>query len=111
MCIRDSLGTAAVWARAVPAGTIASRNGSPSVTPAAFRTARREICFFVMNICFPFGTAERCRSLCSLRTLLTKRVAVGDSQHDRRQLVVVFRGSANDGTNLRHIEIFQPAVD
>ena len=33
-----------------PAGTIASRNGSATVTPMPFSTARREICFFVMNI-------------------------------------------------------------
>jgi hypothetical protein len=37
-------------ARAVAAGTIASRNGNPNATPAPFRTALREMCFFVMNM-------------------------------------------------------------
>src|SRR5205823_3359462 len=47
-----SFGTAAVWARAVAAGTIASRNGKPNATPTPLSTALREICFFVMNISF-----------------------------------------------------------
>src|SRR5262249_9524838 len=46
-------GPAQGWARAVFAGTIASRNGNPKATPAPFSTALREICFFVMNIGFP----------------------------------------------------------
>ncbi len=45
-----SLGTAAVCARAVEAGTMASRNGNASVTPAAFSTVLRERCFLVMNM-------------------------------------------------------------
>src|SRR6266436_350276 len=45
------------------------------------------------------------------RALLTESVAIDDSQYDRRQLVVFFRGCPNDGTNLRHIEIFQLSVD
>ena len=32
------------------AGTIASRNGSATVTPMPFRTVRRDRCFLVMNI-------------------------------------------------------------
>src|SRR5689334_5128590 len=32
---------------------MASRNGSPRVTPAAFRTALRLMCFFVMNMFSP----------------------------------------------------------
>src|SRR6185503_19024935 len=42
-------GLAAVWARAVQAGIIASRSGRPTVTPAPRRNVRRERCFFVMN--------------------------------------------------------------
>src|SRR5438093_10887498 len=39
---------AAVLAHAVPAGSIASRNGNATVTPIPFRTVRRETCFFGM---------------------------------------------------------------
>ena len=41
---------AAVFASAVRAGTIASRNGSATVTPSPLRAVRRERCFCVMNI-------------------------------------------------------------
>src|SRR5207244_8860462 len=41
---------AAVCANAVPAGTIASSNGSASVMPAPLRNARRGMCFFGMNM-------------------------------------------------------------
>ena len=40
----------AVLAKAVLAGTIASSNGSATVTPTPFSTVRREMCFCVMNI-------------------------------------------------------------
>src|SRR6516162_3604378 len=38
----------AVFANAVPAGTIASRTGRATVTPMPLRTARRDRCFFEM---------------------------------------------------------------
>ena len=41
---------AAVCARAVRAGTMASRNGRATVTPRPLRAARRDRCFCVMNI-------------------------------------------------------------
>ena len=44
-----SFGLAAVWESAVAAGTIASRKGNASVTPAPLSIVRREMCFFVMN--------------------------------------------------------------
>src|SRR5580658_1276440 len=50
---KRGLGVAAVCARAVEAGIIASRSGSARVAPAPRRTVRRERCFFVMNIGAP----------------------------------------------------------
>src|SRR6185437_7190217 len=44
------LGAAAVWARAVPAGIMASSNGRPMLTPTPLMTVLRERCFFVMNM-------------------------------------------------------------
>ena len=44
-------------------------------------------------------------------SLLTEGIAIDDSQNDGRQPVIVFRSRANNGTNLRHIEVFQFAVD
>ena len=43
----------AAFARAVRAGTIASRNGSAIVTPMPLSIVRREMCFFVMIIASP----------------------------------------------------------
>src|SRR4029453_4122336 len=43
-------GFAAVWASTVHAGTIASRNGRPTATPAPRRKVRRERCFLVRNM-------------------------------------------------------------
>src|SRR5438094_578652 len=52
---------AEVLAHAVPAGSIASRNGNATVTPIPFRTVRRETCFFVMYMLAPYltGAAPR----------------------------------------------------
>jgi hypothetical protein len=41
-------GLAAVLARAVIAGTIASSNGNASAVPTPLRTVRREMAFFAM---------------------------------------------------------------
>ena len=41
-------GFAAVWAMGVIAGAIASRNGRATVAPMPRKTARREICFFML---------------------------------------------------------------
>src|SRR5437868_103339 len=48
---------AAVVAYAVPAGVIASRNGSATVMPIPFRTVRRERCFFLRNDMFGYLAA------------------------------------------------------
>ena len=60
---------------AVAAGTIASRSGNANETPAAFSTARRGICFLVMNI-------EGATLLRGVHTLPAKRVAIDDSQDE-----------------------------
>ena len=49
---RRGLMAAAVFAKAVLAGIIASSNGSEMATPAPFRTVRRERCFFVRNMAY-----------------------------------------------------------
>ena len=54
---------------------VPARNGSANDTPAAFRTARRGICVFVMNI-------ERVTLLCGVHTLPAERVAIDDPQDD-----------------------------
>src|SRR5262249_51101354 len=50
MATNRSLPVAAVFASAVAAGVIASRNGRATVTPMPLRTARRDRCRFVMII-------------------------------------------------------------
>src|SRR5690606_6433083 len=47
---RRGLGAAAVFARAVPAGIIASSRGSAIAAPAPFRTVRRDRCFLERNM-------------------------------------------------------------
>ena len=51
---RSQLGNRGGLSKSGAAGTMASRNGNPKVTPAPFSTALREICFFVMNM-FPYS--------------------------------------------------------
>src|SRR5678815_5608336 len=46
-------GVAAVLAKGVCAGSIASSNGSATVTPAPRRNVRRERCFFEMKFIVP----------------------------------------------------------
>src|SRR5687768_3279106 len=46
-------GLAAVWASAVRAGTIASRNGSAITAPAPRRIVRRGMCFLEINMVTP----------------------------------------------------------
>src|SRR6186713_2656697 len=87
-------GAAAVCARAVPAGIIASSSGSAIVTPAPRRKVRRDKCFFVMNMCF---------LLLGLRVL--EWCALHDSHNDRRKAVIVFRRIAHDFADCRHIVV------
>src|ERR1700720_3189842 len=50
--VKRVFAAAAVLLNGVCAGTIESSNGSASATPAPRRTARRDMCFLVMNIGF-----------------------------------------------------------
>ena len=43
-------GFAAAFFKGVCAGSMASRNGNATVTPAPYKNVRRGICFFVMNM-------------------------------------------------------------
>ena len=52
MPVNRVTGLAAVFARGVCAGNIASSSGNASVTPAPRKNARRAICFLEMNIAF-----------------------------------------------------------
>src|SRR5580704_10692190 len=53
------LGVAAVCARAVEAGIIASRSGKASVAPAPRRMVRRDMCFLVINVMAVFLLCQR----------------------------------------------------
>src|SRR5215475_15104534 len=92
---------AAVWARAVCAGIIASSSGSPTATPAPRRNVRRDKCFLVMNIIGSLIT----RNL--LRSPHLERRAVNDTQHDRRKLVIVLGRNPDDLPYGRHIVILE----
>jgi hypothetical protein len=48
--VRPAAWAAELLAHTRLAGTIASSNGTLSVTPKPRRTVRREMCFWVMNI-------------------------------------------------------------
>src|SRR5213079_3251994 len=83
-------GVAAVCARTVAAGTIASSSGNASVTPVPRRKVRREMCFFEMNM------VSLCRSLTSgglLRgfrgpDVVLKWRALDDAEHESREAIV-----------------------
>src|SRR5262249_22133595 len=50
MQTRRALPAAAVFARSVDAGTIASSSGSDNVAPMPFSAVRRDMCFLVMKL-------------------------------------------------------------
>src|SRR5262245_4308314 len=95
---------AAVCARAVCAGIIASSSGSPTATPAPRRNVRRDKCFLVMNI---IGSLIA-RNL--FRSPHPELRAVNDTQHDRRKLVVVLGRIADDLPDGGHIVILEFAA-
>src|SRR5277367_145881 len=106
---------------------MASRNGSANFTPAAFSTVLRAMCFLVMNMWTPKPASSRSRlgrsrlgwsrlgwsrlGKSGCRTLPAERIRIDDSQYNRRELVIIFRGPVNHRANLGHIEIFQLPVD
>src|SRR4029453_3130111 len=107
-------GVAAVCARSVAAGTIASSSGKARVTPAPRRKVRRGMCFFAMNM-FPLGTtyyflrpnsnSQRSLFLRALDVVL-KRRAPHDAQHERGKPVVARSRVAHDRSHQRHVLIF-----
>src|SRR5712691_1293554 len=111
-------GAAAVCARAVAAGTIASSNGSAKVTPAPLRNIRRGICFFETNMLaaplFTILVARRLRltrngRVHALRVHL-KRLALDDAEDERGEAVVVLCGIPRDGADQRHVLILDAAA-
>src|SRR5215813_13019500 len=77
-------GVAAVCARSVPAGTIASSSGKASVTPAPRKNVRRERCFFTINMdsLFRWSTTRGLlRDFTALDAVL-KRRAPDDAQDE-----------------------------
>src|ERR1700733_14870514 len=100
------LGAAAVLARAVEAGIIASSSGRPTVAPRPRRTVRRLRCFFVMNMSGPLKVCGDMRG-CSWHLargfhrdlVLAEGLTVDDREHDRREPVPVLGGIAGDGAH------------
>src|SRR6266540_7101338 len=103
---------AAVFAHAVCAGTIASRNGSATVAPMPPRTVRREMCFFVMNMSdllssFAFRGRGRVRvgRRRARSTAHLKWRALHDAKNERRDAIVVRGRLTHDGSNNGHVVV------
>src|SRR5712692_336240 len=81
--VKRVLGLAAVWARSVRAGTIASSNGNASMVPAPRRNVRRGMCFLVMNIVDRSWQLTRSGSLVRRRRFHVhlERRALDDARH------------------------------
>src|SRR4051794_17136020 len=95
------MGRAAVCARGVCAGTIASRNGSASVAPTLpRRNVRREMYFRVMNM-----------SAVSLLYSHLERRALHDRGHERRKLVALPGGFPDDGSYHGHVGVLEAAAE
>src|SRR6185503_168541 len=117
---RRVFGEAADCANAVAAGTIESRSGSASVTPAPRRNVRRERCFLVMNMAIVPCNAK-CKiqnannpallsafcifHLALLSSFHLKRDALHDPGDERREAVVLTSRVANDGAHGGHVEV------
>src|SRR5207249_3368622 len=115
---RPGDGPATVSASAVAAGTIASSNGSATVTPAPLRNIRRGMCFFETNIlAAPLFTLPVARRLRLTRNrglrapgIHLKRLALDDAEDERREAVVVACGIPRDGADQRHVLILDAAA-
>src|SRR5262249_24599722 len=112
---------AAVWARTVCAGIMASSNGRASVTPAPLRNVRRGNCFLEMNMLLaPLPTllsGQGCgllhlaiSRLLSLQVHL-KRLALHDAEHERRETIIRSCTVASDCANERHILVVDAAAE
>src|SRR5215831_18740001 len=91
-------GAAAVNRSGRSAGTIDSRNGSASVTPAPRRNVRRGMCFLVTNT-----SASLVRHV-GLDSHLKLR-APDDAEDDCREAVVLPRGAVDDRADGRHVGV------
>src|SRR5688500_5377211 len=110
------------------AGTIASRNGSAIVTPAALRTVRRDNCFCVryMGVSHPrlksTGHTKNALPLTLdhfsgaplivtfVRRAHPERNAIHHAQHVSRQAIALLVRIAHDRANRRHVGVFEPAA-
>src|ERR1700720_1525228 len=116
MHARRVLGTAAVFATGVCAGTMESSNGSAKDTPMPRKIVRRERCFLVMNIALGLliqvaGNSIGRRVLIFFCSSHLERRAFHDPQNERGKSVVVFGGLVLDGADERHIVIVDHAAD
>src|SRR5690606_22143732 len=115
----------AVRANATPAGIIASSNGSAMHAPAPRNTARRDRCFFVMNM--PSSPLQQPGSPPSFsrassrgvvrghrplglelgRAPHQERLANDDLPNDRLEPVIILRRLAHDLAHGRHVAIVE----
>src|SRR6185436_6747763 len=106
-------GDAALSRSGVSAGTIASRKGRASATPAPRRNVRRGMCSFLINIERPFVASAFRRTSSVLDRLCAhlKLRALHYTQKYRRKAVVVFRSVAHDGAQLGHVLVLDAAAE
>src|SRR5687768_398124 len=93
---RRLTGAAAVFCRAVSAGTMASSSGSATVVPRPRSTVRRDRALRVTIM----------RTTSSPRSPHLERRALHDRQNRRRPPVVVGGGRPHDTANRRCVEVF-----
>src|SRR5205814_8468522 len=96
---RGILGVAAALAKGARAGIIDSRNGNASVTPAPRKTARREMCFCVMNIFYAPSILKILLRASNVHgsfclPVHLEGVAHDDAHHPRRNMIAVPAGFA-----------------
>src|SRR4029079_9819973 len=96
---------AAVFASAVRAGTIASRNGSAIVAPMPRRTVRRLTCFFVRYIS-PLLSVRT-----GVRAAHAERRALHDPEDERRKVILVRAGVADDAAYRGHVVTVEAAAE
>src|SRR3569833_2070261 len=105
-------GLAAVLARAVAAGIMASSNGKAIMAPAPRNTVLRLRNFLVINIDgLQRRLLHRRGPTRPLRYHLhPERRAIHDPQHNRHKTVVVLRRAAHDRTHGRHIGVIESSA-
>src|SRR5690606_30691049 len=108
---RQGRAAAAVFASAVPAGIIASSNGSAIEAPAPCNSVRRDKCFRVRNIASPPVSPLTHRRLEQAHGFaLTESVAHDDADHYRLETVVIVLGLPDDLADRRHIAVVETAA-